>query len=240
MSKLALVVRRSDFQQLIETFPNPRQENEPAGRWAGFWDEEMYKIPTQLLPREQVENDPTYLQIIPYVLLVKPDVTGLDIEYLTYSRGKKGNETRLHGLRSMGIGGHLEEAVTEQKDLFSVIWDGFLRELKEETGVELTEVEISMVRDEIRKNLRWIYTNVEPVNEVHLGVTFAIFKQQYPDLTMEAGVLEDPVWMTMEDMINRIVHNGFTFEPWSDMLLSITDQESREGISYPSSGETLV
>src|SRR2546423_15475371 len=50
-------------------------------------------------PRVQAENDPTYKQIIPYVLLAFED------KVLCYVRGKKAGEQRLVAKGSIGIGG---------------------------------------------------------------------------------------------------------------------------------------
>src|ERR1043166_6958302 len=53
--------------------------------------------------RSQAENDLHYKQLIPYVLIVCGD------RLLRYQRGKGGQETRLRGLWSVGIGGHISE-----------------------------------------------------------------------------------------------------------------------------------
>lgn len=58
----------------------------------------------RFLPRAQAEDDPTYKQIIPYVLITDGE------KYLTYVRGRRAGEQRLAGCRSMGIGGHINPA----------------------------------------------------------------------------------------------------------------------------------
>src|ERR1700694_434300 len=75
------------------------------------------------LNRSEAENDRRYKQLIPYVLLMANN------KVLRYRRGKGGQETRLHGLYSVGIGGHISD---EDHGLFS--WDigyheGMLREV---------------------------------------------------------------------------------------------------------------
>src|SRR5438477_12615443 len=60
--------------------------------------------------RSEAEQDRRYKQLIPYVLLVCQD------RILRYRRGKGGQETRLHGLFSVGIGGHISD---EDHGLFS-------------------------------------------------------------------------------------------------------------------------
>ena len=53
--------------------------------------------------RKEAEGDKRYKQLIPYVLVICDD------KILRYRRGKGGQETRLHGLYSVGIGGHISE-----------------------------------------------------------------------------------------------------------------------------------
>ena len=60
--------------------------------------------------RPDADQDRRYKQIIPYVLIICND------KILRYRRGRGGGETRLHGLYSVGIGGHISE---EDHGLFS-------------------------------------------------------------------------------------------------------------------------
>src|SRR6266704_864085 len=62
------------------------------------------------LNRSEAEQDKRYKQLIPYVLVICND------KILRYRRGKGGQETRLHGLYSVGIGGHISD---EDLGLFS-------------------------------------------------------------------------------------------------------------------------
>src|SRR5947209_1928580 len=55
-------------------------------------------------PRREVETDPSFKQIIPYVVLT------CDGRVFHYRRGAAGTEARLTTLRSVGIGGHISEA----------------------------------------------------------------------------------------------------------------------------------
>ena len=55
----------------------------------------------EVRPRPEMEEDPSYRQIIPYVVLTRGD------EVLVLRRLKKGGEKRLHGLLSIGVGGHI-------------------------------------------------------------------------------------------------------------------------------------
>src|SRR6267378_6835625 len=78
------------------------------------------------LNRSEAENDRRYKQLIPYVLVV------CDGRLLRYQRGKGGQETRLRGLWSVGIGGHISE---EDHGLFTYS-EGMRREVREEVNVQ--------------------------------------------------------------------------------------------------------
>src|SRR6187200_1939749 len=57
----------------------------------------------QFRPRREVETQPEFKQLIPYVVLK----CGGDLFH--YRRGASGTEARLRALRSVGIGGHISE-----------------------------------------------------------------------------------------------------------------------------------
>ena len=65
----------------------------------------------RFLPRSQVEEDPSYKQLIPYVIMA------CDGKYLSYVRGKRAGETRLLNLRSIGIGGHINPIDADRKSV---------------------------------------------------------------------------------------------------------------------------
>src|SRR5213592_3620754 len=81
------------------------------------------------LNRSDAEQDKRYKQLIPYVLII------CNGKVLRYRRGKGGQEARLHGLFSVGVGGHISE---EDHGLFSKALgyqDGMRRELMEEVDI---------------------------------------------------------------------------------------------------------
>ena len=91
-----LVVRRSLFDEL-GSFQG--LDFEPQK----YLDALLSRGNNSFLPREQAEKDPTYKQIIPYVLIV------FGGKVLYYVRGKKVGEQRLVAKGSIGIGGHMNE-----------------------------------------------------------------------------------------------------------------------------------
>ncbi|PYK63205.1 MAG: hypothetical protein DME21_03695 [Verrucomicrobia bacterium] len=85
---------------------------------------------TLYLNRSDAEQDKRYKQLIPYVLIICQG------RILRYRRGRGGQETRLHGLYSVGIGGHISE---EDHGLFSSgpgYQEGMRRELMEEVAID--------------------------------------------------------------------------------------------------------
>ncbi len=109
-------------------------------------------------PRSQMETDPSYKQLIPYVLLQWTDDSG-DVKLFTYTRGGGSGEARLHAKRSVGIGGHISrDDAADGADPYST---GMQRELAE-------EVQLESEYSESRVGL--IYDPSNEVGQVHLGV----------------------------------------------------------------------
>ena len=95
------------------------------------------------LNRSDAEQDKRYKQLIPYVLIICQG------RILRYRRGRGGQETRLHGLYSVGIGGHISE---EDHGLFSSglgYQEGMRRELMEEVAIDdVKETAVAVINDD--------------------------------------------------------------------------------------------
>ena len=61
---------------------------------------------TTYRPRPEMEQDPSFKQLIPYVIFRYTDTAGV-AHVFQYTRGKGQGEGRLHSKRSIGIGGHI-------------------------------------------------------------------------------------------------------------------------------------
>src|SRR5207245_7179115 len=104
-------------------------------------------------PRAEVETDPSYKQIIPYVVLRSGNLV------FHYTRGQKGSEARLRALRSLGVGGHISEV---DVSLFGDPYrSGLAREVAEEVHLDspYTERCVGLINDDRT-----------PVGRVHLGI----------------------------------------------------------------------
>src|SRR3954471_19892816 len=87
--------------------------------------------------RSEAELDKRYKQLIPYVLVI------CNGKILRYRRGKGGGEKRLHGLFSVGVGGHISE---EDNGLFSNASGavGYNESMRREL---IEEVDINEIKD---------------------------------------------------------------------------------------------
>lgn len=107
-------------------------------------------------PRPEMETDPAYKQIIPYVLVTR------GAEAFVMQRLKRGGEQRLHGLLSLGVGGHIDP-VDEAGG--SALTAGLRREVDEEVAVE---------RAASLTPLGVINNDRDEVGRVHLGFLFRL------------------------------------------------------------------
>ncbi len=109
----------------------------------------------KFMTRSSAEVDANYKQIIPYVTIIKDD------SVFCTRRLKKSGETRLHGLISLGIGGHIDMHCDAGKG--DIIMRGLLREVDEELVAE----------NIIVKSLNFhgfINDDSNDVGKVHLGL----------------------------------------------------------------------
>ncbi|HLH73179.1 MAG TPA: phosphoesterase [Chloroflexota bacterium] len=154
------------------------------------------------LARSLAENDPRYKQIICYVILR----AGRSIFH--YQRSSRAGESRLAGLRSLGVGGHLN--ADDAKDQVGRQWldRAIQRELQEE--VELTEA-----AQEIRiRYVGIINDDTSEVGQVHVGIV-AVADLIAPAVRLSDTTLHDGRFNLPEDLIKRSTE----FETWSQLCL---------------------
>lgn len=107
-------------------------------------------------PRSLVETDPSFKQLIPYIILECNNELGTRL--FRYTRGKGQGESRLHALQSIGIGGHISVEDSQGDDWYRT---GMQRELTEEVDIGCSG------NDRI---VGLIYDDTTEVGRVHLGV----------------------------------------------------------------------
>jgi predicted NUDIX family phosphoesterase len=153
-------------------------------------------------PRSRMETDPSYKQLIPYVLLEWTDDDGTT-NLFTYTRGGGGGEARLHAKRSVGIGGHISrEDAAEGADPYT---SGMRRELDE-------EVRLGSGYREFRDGL--IYDPSNEVGQVHLGVVHR-FVLERPDVSSNEPDLADGGFVSISQLFQDIDQ----LETWSQLAI---------------------
>jgi predicted NUDIX family phosphoesterase len=177
------------------------------GRFQGFSAEADRYLAALLAPgvacfqaRRDVEDDPGFKQIIPYVVFRSGDLV------FTYKRGQSQGEARLHRLRSLGVGGHVSEADAEGSSTLDAYELALRRELDE-------EVEVHSEGRIIRLGL--INDDSTPVGSVHLGVVH-VYELDRPSVKPREEGLADPEFIE----ISELRRYWDEFETWSQICIA--------------------
>lgn len=178
------------------------------GVFQGFSPECEKYLPTLLLPenlsfqpRSKMEEDPSFKQLIPYVIFRHTDAEG-NVSLFHYTRGKGQGEARLHAKRSIGVGGHISAEDDSADDVYR---QGMLRELEEEVNISTgyTESRVGMINDDLTE-----------VGKVHLGVVH-VFDCDEPKVTSNETDLIECGFAPVEKLLQDVEQ----FETWSQITL---------------------
>jgi predicted NUDIX family phosphoesterase len=154
------------------------------------------------LNRSEAELDKRYKQLIPYVLILCGD------RILRYRRGNGGGETRLHGLYSVGVGGHISE---EDHGLFSEgpgYQEGMRRELMEEVAIEETkDAAVALINDDSTE-----------VGQVHFGVVHIMYVADEKIVGRRSGIAS-PEFTPIAEAVKDLAG----YESWSRFCLEQLD-----------------
>jgi len=144
------------------------------GKWQGLktnnldYYVDLIKKNSEFKRRGDMENDPSWQQIIPYILFNYQD------KYFLYKYLKKAGEQRLKNDYIIGVGGHINlEDVKGKKDILEAGRD---REWDEEVEYKdkfLEKKLVGILNDDRR-----------PVEEVHLGLVY-VFKGNTPNISVK-------------------------------------------------------
>ena len=147
-------------------------------------------------PRLEMEQDPSYRQIIPYVAVTRGD------EVFATRRLDKGGEARLHGRLSLGVGGHIERADDETRE--GILMRALEREAAEEVDVERA---VSL------RPLGVINDTGDEVSRVHLGFLFRM------EVEGEVSVRETDKLEGMWLKISELPRYAPLMEGWSRIAM---------------------
>ena len=155
-------------------------------------------------PRSEMEEDPSYKQLIPYVIFRHTDDTGT-VRLFQYTRGGGQGEVRLHALRSVGVGGHISSDDAQVADGHAVYTEGMRRELDEEVDIDTPYADtcVGLINDD-----------QTPVGQVHLGVVH-IFDVERPHVRPA----EDEILNVGFQPVDEILAELGQFETWSQIAV---------------------
>lgn len=156
-----------------------------------------------LLDRNKAEADPTFRQIIPYVVIYSEDKKKIFL----YQRKPKSGEQRLVSKYSIGIGGHINpEDSDTQFPNFETVRKAAIREILEEVVISnfdscnLHETEVV------------IHSSDSEVDKVHIGLLFNYFLSKSSIITVrETDKIEG-------SMVDKNAINNFDLESWSEKI----------------------
>lgn len=124
------------------------------------WQAADAGLPMQWRQRAEVEHDESWLQIIPYVVII-------DLSDRPWTYRRCGGDGRLLDRRSVGVGGHVEEE-DRRESLLATVRAGMLREIEEEL------VTVPKQLAQTLEPLAWINEQDSAIGRVHLGLVFAL------------------------------------------------------------------
>ena len=155
-------------------------------------------------PRDQLESDDNFRQVIPYVVLRHASRFGV------YRRTPKSGERRLRGFLSVGFGGHvrLEDARFEDGglDLPRTIQLAAQREIQEEVHCQSVDA---------RDTLGFILDDTNEVSRVHLGL-IQVWTISKPFIESAESCIAECQMLTAEEVLAR----GDELESWSRLCAS--------------------
>lgn len=153
-------------------------------------------------PRREVERDPDFKQLIPYVVIAHlTGDNGWSVYH--YTRGVGQGESRLRQKRSVGIGGHVSRCDAEKEG--DVFYRALLREVGEEVAINCPfESEcVGLINDDLTE-----------VGRVHLGIVYRFRVRTREVFPRERDVIGHG-FATPEELVK----NWSEFETWSQLVL---------------------
>ncbi|MGB7582608.1 MAG: hypothetical protein WBL85_09205 [Sedimentisphaerales bacterium] len=153
----------------------------------------------RFMPRPQAEKDPSFKQLIPYVIMT---CTG---KYLSYVRGKRAGETRLVAKRSLGIGGHINPVdwTLFTAESYKTYLEAVQREVAEEVSVKAayTDKIVALLNDDSNE-----------VGHVHLGIVH-LWTLDEPKVERREQMITQMGFMS----ISELQEVRDTMETWSQI-----------------------
>ncbi len=210
------------FDEDIVVFParSLRRYVPGVGLYTGEFDRTALLNECTPMRRRDAEEDFSVIQLVSVFIIRNRD------RYLTYKRTKRLPESRLHGVYSIGFGGHLNPS-----DLLPL-----LNIFDPAVGVPLLEREL---REEIKFESLGptaisygglLYDNSREVSKQHLGLAYEVQAESDHFEIGERGFLIDAKYETLDEIRQR----RHDFENWSLLLMEEETNCRRQTLIQPS------
>lgn len=167
------------------------------------------------MPRIACEDNPAYVQIIPYIVLKSGD------KVLSYKRA--GHETRLKDLYSIGFGGHISKIDFQNSvaNNSSIISECAKRELLEELEFDVNprtslDMTLNFFLGTDLSSVKAIFkiSDGKMVNSVHIGVLLMVhISASYMDQISMKEEGKELQWKSISELKNM------NFEDWSKLVI---------------------
>ncbi len=184
----------------------PRNLLLPDGGWHGLrsvdFDAYLKIIQNnkEFQPRAQMETDPSYKQIIPYLIFEHNN------RYFLMQRHKKASETRLQSKYTLGIGGHIRQEDMQTDSLFDWARREFHEEVSYSGNLEIEP--LGILNDDSNE-----------VGKVHIGFVFLLHGSN-PNISIKSELANGELY-SLEEC------RAFSdrMETWSQMVVDCLIQK---------------
>lgn len=157
----------------------------------------------KFLLRAAVEEDMSFQQIIPYVLICNDDASKFFVTRRT------AGEKRLLGNLSLGIGGHINPCDRGfMGDGFATFMNGMRREENEETNISEVAIDVHEPYGTVR--------DLKSSTPDHVGIVYLHYVYDAAKLDVREKDTLEPLWMTKEEL----VRNYEKFESWAQLIIA--------------------
>lgn len=150
--------------------------------------------------RSEVERDPNFKQVIPYIILKYRD------SIFRYARGSRTREERLHKRYSVGLGGHISQKDATMFSYTAQFYDlAAEREAKEEVYIETgyQDLKVAVLNDDS-----------DEVGKVHFGIV-QIYALDEPRVRKKEPSITDARFESITSLKNKLDR----FESWSQFCI---------------------
>lgn len=188
----------------------------------GYLDTLLSPQHTSYRPRAEMEINPNFKQLIPYVLFCYTRASGEPLVF-RYTRGTGQGEQRLHRKQSVGIGGHVSKDDQHAGQPYA---EGMRRELDEEVLIRTSYSDrcVGLINDDQTE-----------VGRVHLGVVH-VFDVETPNVMPRETEIIDAGFCPVSELLADLTG----FESWSQICLqALFGPQRRAGDARAANADSL-